>query len=151
MEGDPQHLEEPEVQNPMQERVKKMKKQPPQVTVDEFWTKFNTAFPGKVHTILPKDNIAKKEAAKTPQGLIHSEAAGKSYKEAAAECVAAVEKIAAECRRVNLKYRDPHFDIEWDLKRGRRDCLDGLVSRDSDLAPRSVKRVSVCPLILCHP
>ena len=143
MEGDPQQLPGTVDQNSRQAPARKVKKQPPQVTVDEFWTKFNTAFPGKVHTILPKDNAAKIEAAKVPKGPIHCEAAGKSYEEAAAECVAAVEKIAAECRRVNLKYRDHYFDIEWDLKRRRRECLDGLVSKDWDLAPRSVKRVSV--------
>lgn len=143
MDGDPQQREVSVVQNSIQAPPNKVKKQTPQVNVDEFWTKFKTAFPGKVHTVLPKDDIAKKEAAKAPQGPIHCEAAGKSYEEAAAECYAAVEKIATECRRVNLKYRDPHFDIEWDLKRGRRDCLDGLVSSDWDLAPGSVKRVSV--------
>lgn len=143
MDGDPQQLAGTVAQNRTQAPARKMKKQPPQVTVDGFWTKFNTAFPGKVHTILPKDNVAKIEAARAPRGPIHCEAAGKSYDEAAAECVAAVEKIAAECRRVNLKYRDPYFDIEWDLKRRRRDCLDGLVTPDWDLAPRSVKRISV--------
>ncbi len=54
-----------------------------------------------------------------------------------------MEKIAKECRRVNHKYRDPHFDIEFDLKRWRRDCLDGLNDLDDDEkhCPRSVKRV----------
>lgn len=144
MEGDPLPPQGSVVERPPPAPARKAKKQTPQVNVDQFWTKFNTAFPGKVHTILPKDNIAKVIAAKVPQGAVHCEAAGKSYDEAAAECYAAVEKIATECRRVNLKYRDPHFDIEWDLKRGRRDCLDGLVSSDWDLAPRSVKRISVC-------
>lgn len=143
MEGDPQQLEGSAVQNSVQGPPRKVKKQTPQVNVDEFWTKFNTAFPGKVHTVLPKDNIAKREAVKSPRGPVHCEAAGKSYEEAAAECFAAVEKTAAECRRVNLKYRDPHFDIEWDLKRGRRDYLDGLASSDWEQAPGSVKRVSV--------
>ena len=143
MDGDPQQLEDSVVQNSVQAPPRKVKKQTPQVNIDEFWTKFKTAHPGKVHTVLPKDNVAKREAAKAPQGPIHSQAAGKSYEEAAAECIAAVKKIAAECRRVNQKYRDPHFDIEWDLKRGRRDYLDGLVSGDWDQAPGSVKRVSV--------
>lgn len=143
MDGDPRQLEGSVVQNSIQAPPRKVRKQTPQVNVDEFWTKFKTAYPGKVHTVLPKDNIAKRKAAKAPQGPTHSQAAGKSYEEAAAECVAAVKKIAAECRRVNLRYRDPHFDIEWDLKRGRRDYLDGLVSGDWDQAPGSVKRVSV--------
>ena len=74
---------------------------------------------------------------------MHGHAAGKSYDEAAAECQAAVEKIARECRRVNLKYRDPHFDIEFDLKRNNRDCLDALSGAGGDLTPKSVKRVPV--------
>lgn len=35
-------------------------------------------------------------------------------------------QIVKECRRVNQKYRDPHFDLEIDLKLNRRDCLDSL-------------------------
>lgn len=49
-----------------------------------------------------------------------------SFEEAAAICRAKVEKIVQECRRVNQKYRDPHFDLEYDLKTGRRDCLESL-------------------------
>lgn len=126
--------------------IKKAKKRVPQAGVDQFWSKFNTQYPGKIDTILPKNFYARTLAAKAPKGIVRSQGAGKSYEEASAECIAAVKKISAECRRVNLKYRDPHFDIEWDLKRNQRDCLDGLVpvSSDWDLAPRSVKRVSVC-------
>lgn len=53
-------------------------------------------------------------------------------------------KIVKECRRTNEKYRDPYFDIEFDLKWGRRDCLETLAvtnSKDSTLKPQSVKRV----------
>ena len=67
----------------------------------------------------------------------------KSYDQAAAECKHAVEKIAKECRRVNHKYRDPHFDIEFDLKRGQRDCLDALGEVETKAYPRSVKRIPV--------
>ncbi len=35
-------------------------------------------------------------------------------------------KIVKECRRLNQKYRDLHFDLEFDLKSNRRDCLDSL-------------------------
>ena len=124
---------------------KKVKKQPPQKTVDQLWEAFTTKYPGKVHSILPNNVYAETKAAKVPKGVIHGEKAGKSYDEAAAECKFAVEKIAKECRRVNMKYRDPHFDIEFDLKTNVRDCLDGLVRGEStyDLAPKSVKRVTV--------
>lgn len=32
----------------------------------------------------------------------------------------------AECRRINQKYRDPHFDLDFDLRSGQRDCLESL-------------------------
>ncbi|KAL9004653.1 MAG: hypothetical protein Q9188_002544 [Gyalolechia gomerana] len=135
-----------------------VKKRVPQLTVDEFWDKFNTKFPGrreqdcptydlandclgKVYSILPANAYAKTKAAQSPTGLIHGQATGRSYEQAAADCKAAVNSISKECRRVNLKYRDPHFDIESDLKRNRRDCLDSLEGISNDLSPKSVKRV----------
>ncbi len=77
-------------------------------------------------------------------------------------------KIVKECRRINQKYRDPHFDLELDLKLGRRETLESLCNevrggggdddddddddnnnngsgggepRGSRFRPRSVKRV----------
>lgn len=68
-----------------------------------------------------------------------------SYEEAAALCKAKVAKIVKECRRVNQKYRDPHFDIEFDLKWGKGDCLQMLENTSEKLiptfSPGSVKRV----------
>ena len=124
---------------------KKIKKQPPQEGVDQLWEAFTTKYPGKVHSILPHNVYAETKAARTPKGIVRGEKAGRSYDEAAAECKAAVEKISKECRRVNMKYRDPHFDIEFDLKWNVRDCLDGLVRGEStyELSPKSVKRVTV--------
>lgn len=126
---------------------KKLKNKTPQDSIDQFWACFTSKFPGKPQRILPANVYAKTKAAKSPKGVIHGQAAIKSYEQASAECIAAVEKIAKECRRVNMKYRDPHFDIEFDLKRaggGPRDCLDGLFGRQEDSAqPKSVKRVPV--------
>ena len=78
-----------------------------------------------------------------------------SYAEAAAICRTKVRKIADECRAINRKYRDPHFDLEADLKLGHRDCLESLPNRrvggggDDDepdepppLKPMGVKRVA---------
>lgn len=139
---------------------KKVKKRVPQRNVDEFWDKFTTKFPGqkqhpppseklantykgKIYSILPSNVYAKTKAAQSPVGLVHGQATGMSYDEAAADCKAAVDCIAKECRRVNLKYRDPHFDIEFDLKRNKRDCLDSLSGAGRTLTPKSVKRVPV--------
>lgn len=116
-------------------------KQLPQRSVDEFWKKFTTKFPGKVHSILPADIYAKTKASKNTKGVVNGQIAVKSYDQAAAECKHAVEKIAKECRRVNHKYRDPHFDIEFDLKRNQRDCLDALGEVEDLAYPKSVKRI----------
>lgn len=125
---------------------KKVKKQEPQKTVDQLWDAYTTKYPGKVHSILPQNVYAETKAAKSPKGIVRGKRAWSSYYEAAKECRYAVEKISKECRRVNMKYRDPHFDIEFDLKGGIRDCLDGLVRGEStyDLSPKSCKRVTVC-------
>ena len=79
-----------------------------------------------------------------PKGVIKGENAVASYAEAAAICKAKVAKIVEECRRVNQKYRDPHFDIEFDLKWGTRDCLTMLgdtAGVETNFKPGSVKRV----------
>ncbi|KAF6228137.1 hypothetical protein HO133_007865 [Letharia lupina] len=125
----------------VQESPVKVRKQLPQRGVDEFWQKFTTKFPGKVHSILPADIYAKTKASKNTKGVVNGQIAVKSYDQAAAECKHAVEKIAKECRRVNHKYRDPHFDIEFDLKRNRRDCLDALGEVPDKTYPKSVKRI----------
>lgn len=124
------------------EPVSKPKKQSPQKVVDRFWEKFTTKYPGKVHNVLPANIYAKSKALHSPKGVVSGEEAVKSYDEAAAECKRAVSKIVQECRRVNHKYRDSHFDIEFDLKRGQRDCLDSFSVKDDEKSwPRSVKRV----------
>ncbi|KAL2159720.1 hypothetical protein VTH06DRAFT_2289, partial [Thermothelomyces fergusii] len=55
-----------------------------------------------------------------------------SYEEAAALCRAKVAQIVAECRRVNQKYRDLHFDLDFDLRSGVRDCLESLSNARTD-------------------
>ncbi|CAD6578019.1 MAG: hypothetical protein ASARMPRED_008495 [Alectoria sarmentosa] len=142
------HREAADFENPqptsqsVHESSVSMRKQLPQRGVDEFWKKFTTKFPGKVHSILPADIYAKTKASRSTKGVVNCQIAVRSYDQAAAECKHAVEKIAKECRRVNHKYRDPHFDIEFDLKRKRRDCLDALGEVSDKAYPRSVKRIS---------
>lgn len=122
---------------------RKPSRRPPQENVKQFWDKFNTKYPGKVFTVLPENPHALKKAAKNPKGAVQQRAA-KSYEEARAECERDVQRIVKECRRVNQKYRDPHFDIEWDLKSNRRNCLDGLARELQGGTPKGVKRVTVC-------
>ncbi|MCJ1316502.1 hypothetical protein MMC15_001823, partial [Xylographa vitiligo] len=119
------------------------KHQTPQQNVNKFWDVFTTKFPGRVDRVLPDNVYAKSKAASEAKGVVHGQAALKSYEETKVECIRAVEKIAKECRRVNMRYRDPHFDIEFDLKQNKNDCLQGLVSGNGELLlPQSVKRVN---------
>ena len=122
-------------------RPKRLKKQKPQQTIDDFWNQYMTKFPGKIHTILPQNLFARARARKEPKGTVSGQEAGRSYKQAKADCQAAVEKISKECRRVNMRYRDPHFDIEFDLKGHKNDCLEGLGKKGNPFEPKSVKRI----------
>jgi hypothetical protein len=65
-----------------------------------------------------------------------------SYQEAARICRDKVAKIVNECRRVNQKYTDLHFNIEFDLKAGPQDCLRTLNDDEAEYNPRSTKRVT---------
>ncbi|KAI9759196.1 MAG: hypothetical protein M1835_000439 [Candelina submexicana] len=120
---------------------KKAAKQAPQQIIDNFWARFTTKHPGKAFTILPDNPYAQRVEKNTPKGVIRGENAVASFDEAVENCKKKVQKISQECRRVNQKYRDPHFDIEFDLKWRIRDCLDGLTRRNTKLVPESAKRV----------
>ncbi|KAK0720544.1 hypothetical protein B0H67DRAFT_552699 [Lasiosphaeris hirsuta] len=105
----------------------------PQRKIDEFWRKFTTKAPGKASTVLPKNEYAERLARRTAAKEGGSGTATQaSFEEAAALCRAKVDKIIEECRRVNQKYRDPHFDLEFDLKTGQRDCLESLDNTKDD-------------------
>ncbi|KAJ4185257.1 hypothetical protein NW767_002362 [Fusarium falciforme] len=116
----------------------------PQHVIDKFWGKFTTKNPGKATTVIPSNTYI--QAAAKRGNRVTASTTDASYEEAAATCRAKVEKIVKECRRINKKYRDPHFDIEADLKFGQNDCLQSLSNvEDStpglDMQPQSVKRV----------
>lgn len=136
----------------------RVKKQPPQKSIDQFWDKFTTKHPGKVFTILPDNLYAKRAAAYAPKGSIPGQNAVASYQEAADACKKKVSKIVKECRRLNQKYRDPHFDIEADFKRSQEfpevppDCLSALNEDSTTFQPMSVKRIEVPHLapVLCR-
>jgi hypothetical protein len=121
----------------------RLRRQTPQQAVQLFWDKLNSRWPGKVFTLLPDNPYARNKAAKTPHGTVSGQRAAKSYEEASAECIRDVDRIIKECQRLNQKYRDLHFDIEWDLKSGQRNCLDGLSNPGDGMKPKGVKRVTV--------
>lgn len=100
-----------------------------------------------VTRIIPDNPYAAKPTTSTNQPSTTSVNVQASYEEAAALCRAKVDKIVKECRRVNKKYRDPHFDIEADLRFRRNDFLRSLVNDLTrpppglDLTPKSAKRI----------
>ncbi|KAK5108431.1 hypothetical protein LTR62_008318 [Meristemomyces frigidus] len=120
-----------------------MPRKPPQAVIDEHWTSFDSKFPGKISTVLPNNYHAKK-LAQRPDADEGTHNAVESFEEAAKICRQKVDKIVGECRRVNQKYRDPHFDLEQDFYvNGYAECLRGLMEKKNDpkLEPKSVKRV----------
>lgn len=118
------------------------KRKPPQKSIEQFWSRFTTTTPGKAFTILPDNLYAKRLAVHKREQENSPEHAVRSYEEAKKLCISKVDKIVKECRRVNQKYRDPHFDIESDFfSRGRPDCLMGLDDHECVFRPGSVKRV----------
>ncbi|KAJ5237393.1 hypothetical protein N7489_007484 [Penicillium chrysogenum] len=123
-------------------RPPRPRSQAPQETVKQFWEQFNTKYPGKVYTVLPDNPYARTRAKHVPSGRVQGHEAVKSYEQARRECQKSVDRIVKECERVNQKYSDPHFDIELDLKSGRRHYLDGLDKPNTEMRPRGVKRVT---------
>ena len=119
----------------------------PQKAIDKFWKNFNTKYPGKPFTVLPDNLYAKRAAVQAARDPNPSKNAVASYEQAAATAKAKVEKIARDCRRLNQKYKDPHFDIEFDFMQWQwgitEDCLVGLDGNSEGLRPMSVKRVEV--------
>ena len=117
----------PETQNAREEKTKKTPHKGPQKEVDKFWDKFINRNPNELHTILPRNAFAGLKALHEIEGPTYAQAAHSLYEQAEAAYRAAVEQISKECRRTNTRYRDPYFDLEFDLKKGHRQCLEGLL------------------------
>lgn len=121
---------------------------PPQQSIDRFWKRFTTKYPGKPFTVLPDNLYAKRAAVQAARNAGLPKNAVASYEQAAATCKAKVEKIVHDCRRLNQKYKDPHFDIEFDFMQWQwyqraEDCLVALDAGHAHLRPMSVKRIEV--------
>ncbi|KAI4160563.1 MAG: hypothetical protein LQ342_005670 [Letrouitia transgressa] len=119
---------------------------PPQESIDKFWKTFTAKHPSKPFTVLPDNLYAKRAAIHSSRKAPPSKNAVAPYEQAASSCRAKVEKIVRDCRRLNQKYTDPHFDIEFDFMRWRwfervEDCLAAIDADYAGLRPMSVKRV----------
>ncbi|ENH69858.1 hypothetical protein FOC1_g10009361 [Fusarium oxysporum f. sp. cubense race 1] len=137
---------QPATTNNNDQKKKKKKKLPPQKSINRIWKKFSKRKFHKALAVLPFDPVQ-------PPATYHSnELLSAGYERAAEECRRKVEKIIKECKRVNMRYRDPGWDLDWDLKYEKGHCLNNLGSQKFELnrttllsskaaVPKAVKRV----------
>ncbi|TGJ84991.1 hypothetical protein E0Z10_g3789 [Xylaria hypoxylon] len=128
------------------QKKKKKRKPPPQQSINKIWRRFATKKYTKALSVLPFDPVP---LPSNPEGPNEFVSAG--YERAREECSRRVKKIIQECKRVNTRYRDPGFDLDWDLKMGKGNCLNYLGSSKFDMTntrystitsvPKAVKRV----------
>ncbi|KAI1417700.1 cysteine proteinase [Hypoxylon sp. FL1857] len=132
--------------NTQNQKKKKKRKPPPQQSINKIWRRFTTKQFTKALAVLPFDPVPLPSIPERPNELLSA-----GYERAREECSRKVKKIIAECKRVNTRYRDPGFDLDWDLKWLKGNCLNYLGSRKFDLSssrlstntsvPKAVKRV----------
>lgn len=108
----------------------------PQQALDRFWRVFTSTRRGKALTVLPRNDLADRLFEAQPKDGIVAETATAGYDNAVAKCKANVASIVRECRRINQKYRDLHFDLE-----DGRICLRDLMANSYEFCPGSVARV----------
>ncbi|KAI1488774.1 hypothetical protein F5X96DRAFT_52766 [Biscogniauxia mediterranea] len=128
------------------QKKKKKRKPPPQQSINRIWRHFSSKQFNKALSILPFDPVPLPTTPERPNELLNA-----GYERAREECSRKVKKIIQECRRVNTRYRDPGFDLDWDLKMGKGNCLNYLGSNVFDMSsiysststsvPKAVKRV----------
>ncbi|OTA66533.1 cysteine proteinase [Hypoxylon sp. EC38] len=132
--------------NNQNQKKKKKRKPPPQQSINKIWRRFTAKEFTKALAVLPFDPVPLPSTPERPNELLSA-----GYERAREECSRKVKKIIAECKRVNTRYRDPGFDLDWDLKWLKGNCLNYLGSRKFDLCgsrisistsvPKAVKRV----------
>ncbi|KAI1194741.1 hypothetical protein F5X97DRAFT_264786 [Nemania serpens] len=128
------------------QKKKKKRKPPPQQSINKIWRRFATKKYTKALSVLPFDPVPLPSTPEGPNELLST-----GYERAKEECSRRVRKIIQECRRVNTRYRDPGFDLDWDLKMNKGNCLNYLGSTKFDMSntrysttttvPKAVKRV----------
>ncbi|KAI2630842.1 cysteine proteinase [Hypoxylon sp. NC1633] len=136
----------PATTNSQNQKKKKKRKSPPQQSINKIWRRFTTKQFTKALAVLPFDPVPLPSTPERPNELLSA-----GYERARDECSRKVKKIIAECKRVNTRYRDPGFDLDWDLKWLKGNCLNYLGSRKFEITssrlsintsvPKAVKRV----------
>ncbi|KAK1968802.1 calpain family cysteine protease [Colletotrichum sublineola] len=137
----------PASNNNNDQKKKKKKKAPPQPSINHIWKRFQDKKFNKALAVLPFDPVLPPASSEKPNELLTA-----GYERAAEECRRKVKKIIQECRRVNMRYRDPGWDLDWDLKWEKGHCLNTLghtkwqlsrstLSNPNASVPKAVKRV----------
>ncbi|KAI3394314.1 hypothetical protein diail_2908 [Diaporthe ilicicola] len=129
------------------EDKKKKPRKPPQESIDKIWERFSQKKFSKALAVLPFSPVSTSTSTERGNELLSA-----GYERAAEECRRRVRKIITECRRINTRYRDPGWDIDWDFKWEKGHCLNSLGSTKYDICwstlvnpaaniPKAVKRV----------
>ncbi|PNY29789.1 Calpain-9 [Tolypocladium capitatum] len=132
--------------NSQDQKKKRKKRVPPQKSINRIWKKFSSRNFHKALCVLPFDPVTPASSDR-PNELLRE-----GYGRAAEECRRKVQKIVQECKRVNMRYRDAGWDLDWDLKYHRGNCLNSLGSLKFELTkttllsstasvPKAVKRI----------
>lgn len=96
--------------NNQDQKKKRKKRLPPQQSINKVWKKFSNRKFHKALSVLPFDPVvAPRSGLDRPNELITE-----GYEKAAEECRRKVQKIVKECKRVNMRYRDPGWDLVSD-------------------------------------
>ncbi|KAI6362064.1 hypothetical protein MCOR25_006299 [Pyricularia grisea] len=133
--------------NNADDKKKKKIKLPPQHSIDKIWERFSKKTFTKALSILPFEPVPASTSSERANELLWA-----GYERAADECRRKVRKIIQECKRVNQRYRDPGFDLDWDLKWEKGNTLNYLgktkfalntstLQDPSSTVPKAVKRV----------
>ncbi|KAI9055406.1 hypothetical protein LZ554_000360 [Drepanopeziza brunnea f. sp. 'monogermtubi'] len=134
-------------------KPKKKKRLSPQDAINRIWERFSVKEFSNVTVVLPSSSITEPtiDPSKPPDAEQNNLLVSEDYERAVQECRTRVRKLVKECQRVNMRYRDPDFDIDWDLRMRRGHCLNNLKDRKFNVhekysethftAPKSVKRV----------
>lgn len=88
------------------QKHKRTKKMLPQESINRIWRRFSRHQFNKALAIIPFDPVPPPVNTGRSNRLLSED-----YGRAAVECRLKVEKIDRECKRVNMRYRDPYWDL----------------------------------------
>lgn len=96
----------PEKLGESKQKHKRTKSMTPQQSISRTWRRFSRHQSNNGLAIIPFDPVPPPVNTGRFNRLLSED-----YGRAAAECRLKVEKIVKECKRVNMRYRDPDWDL----------------------------------------